>query len=51
MTRFAMNNCADCCSHAAANTSARISLVMDTIIAVVSILLVGVTLLIDAPMT
>ena len=46
MTRFSMNQRPDCCSHAAANTSARISMVMDTIVLVVSIIVVLVSLLI-----
>lgn len=46
MTGFAMSKHTNCCASAAANTSARISLVMDTIILVVSILVVLVNLLI-----
>lgn len=49
MTRFSMNQRSSCCAHAAANTSARISLVMDTIALVVSIIVVLVSLLIGNP--
>ena len=46
MTRFSMNQHHSCCASAAANTSARISFVMDTIGLVVSIIIVLVSLLI-----
>lgn len=46
MTRFSMNQRPDCCAHAAANTSARISLAMDTIVLVVSIIVILGNLLI-----
>ena len=49
MTRFSMNQHPSCCAGAAANTSARISLVMDTIALVVSIIVVLVSLLIGNP--
>lgn len=51
MTRFSMNRHSDCCASAAANTSARISLVVDTVIAAVSIIVVLVNLLIGPFLT